>query len=70
MYGWELRSRNFVPQRSANNEMPVGAASCATGSAKGAAMTSVAITVLMLFVGVIIASMLIVVVDLLADFDQ
>lgn len=33
-------------------------------------MTSVAITVLMLFVGLIIASMLIVVVDLLADFDQ
>ena len=33
-------------------------------------MTSVAITILMLFVAVIIASMLIVVVDLLADFDQ
>jgi hypothetical protein len=66
---WELRSRNFVPHCSTRIDSALKIlAQRAAG--EGQTMGSIVITVLMLMVAAIVASMLVVMVDLLAEFDQ
>jgi hypothetical protein len=66
---WELRSRNFVPACSTRID-PALKIWRLRRSGEELGMGSIAITVLMLVVGAIVASMLVVMADLLAEFDQ